>query len=78
MDINATEDEKEIIKNIEVERDLHNNIKLAPILRKLADYNLSVKDTSISYKSHLENAWIFVAKDPIPEDFAISVNDLEP
>ena len=57
---------------------MHNNIKLAPILRKLADSNLSVKDTSISYKSHLENAWIFVGKDPIPEDFVISVNDLEP
>jgi hypothetical protein len=30
-------EDKELIKNIEVERDINNNIRLAPILRRLID-----------------------------------------
>jgi hypothetical protein len=58
---------------LDVEKEyINGHIRLAPLLRKLADMGLPVKDTTISYKSHLDSMFIFVGKDPILEDFTIN------
>lgn len=73
------EEDRELIKNIEIDRDpMSGGIKLAPILNRLADMCLPVKDTIVSYKSHIENTFVFVGKEPIDEDVTINFNDLEP
>lgn len=53
------------------------NIKIAPIIRQLQGMGFNVKETLISYKSALENAYIYIGKEPLPEDATISVNELE-
>lgn len=72
------EEEKELIRNIDIDRDINNNIRLAPILRRLNDMGFPVKDTVVSYRSHIENAFIYVGKEPLTEDTCVSFNDLEP
>ena len=71
------EEEKELIRNVEVERDLNHNFKLAPIIRHLQEMGIATKDCSIPYKSAQENAFVFCGKDPIKEDSSFSFNDLE-
>jgi len=73
------EEDKQLVKFIDIERDLASGgIKLAPILRYLADMCLPIKDKIVSYKSYIENTFIFVGKYPIDEGFTINFSDLEP
>ena len=37
----------------------------------------NVKDTMVSYKSAIENAFIFMGKEPLSEDLTIGFHDLE-
>ena len=71
------EEEKELIRNVEVERDINNNFRLAPIVRQLQEMGMVTKDCSILYKSAAENAFVICGKDPIKEDTAFTFNDLE-
>ena len=72
------DEEKVLLKGVDVERDSNNYIRLAPILRHLEAMGYSVKDTMVSFKSQSENAFIHIGKEPLSEEFSIHPNELEP
>lgn len=54
-----------LIRNIELEFDKWSNVKVAPIVRKIAEMGFPVKDNLISYFSMTERLFVFVGKEPI-------------
>ena len=70
-------DDKLLIKNIEVERDKWNNVKLAPIIKKISTMGIPVKDHLISYFSNNERLFVFVGKEPLSEDCTIPMDDID-
>jgi hypothetical protein len=73
---NDHSDERELIKGIELERDKFQNVKVAPIVRRIAEMGFPVKENLISYFSISENAFVFVGKDPIEEQHTIPSDDI--
>jgi hypothetical protein len=57
--------EEVLIRNIELEYDMRNNVKVAPMIRKIADMGFPVKDNLISYYSITDQVFVFVGKEPI-------------
>lgn len=72
------DEEKELIRNLGVERDMSNSIRLAPLLQTLIDMEVISRDTIVSYRSNLEGTFVFLGKVPLSEEFNIPPNDLEP
>jgi len=62
---------------VDVEVDHNRSIRLAPLLRRLHEMGFPVKDTMVSYKSIVENALIYVGKEPLIEDAVVNTADLE-
>ncbi len=71
------EEEKELIRNVEIERDINQNFRLAPIIRQIQEMGIPTKDCCILYRSAQENAFYNCGKDPIKEDTTFSANDLD-
>lgn len=64
-------DEKELIKGVEIQRDQHGHIRLPPIIAHIASMGFPVKDNLISYYSILEKVFVFVGKDPLSSNIVI-------
>ena len=58
-------DEKELIKGVEIQRDQNGYIKLAPIIAHIATMGFPVLNNLISYYSINEKVFVFVGKDPL-------------
>lgn len=71
------EEDRELIKNVELELDKLNNVKVAPIIKKIADMGFPIKDNLISYYSITERVFVYVGRDPIPEDHIIPADDID-
>lgn len=66
-----------MIKGMEIEKDRQQNLKLAPILRKIVQMGFPVKDNLISYYSISEKLYVFVGKEPLAEDVTIPSDDFD-
>ena len=53
------------------------NVLLAPLLDNIKQQGFSIQNHVVSYFSVTDKAWIFVAKDPVPEDYIIQLSDLD-
>lgn len=50
---------------------------LAPLIESIKDQGFSIRNHVVSYFSQTDRAYVFVAKDPIPEDYIILMSDLD-
>jgi hypothetical protein len=73
---NGDVQEKDLIKGLDIERDQWGNIRLAPIILKIAGLGFPVREHLIFYFSTNESAFVFVGRDPLPEDTKISYDDI--
>lgn len=71
-------EDRELIRGVELERDKWQNVKVAPIIRMIADMGFPVKDNLISYYSISERAFVFVGREPISETVTIPIDDIDP
>ena len=51
---------------------------LAPLIESIKEQGFSISNHVVSYFSQTDRAYVFVAKDPIPEDYIILMADLDP
>jgi hypothetical protein len=72
------DDDRELLKGIDIERDKWNNVKLAPIIKRIIQMGFPVKDNLISYYSMNERLFVFVGKEPLADDFSIPSEDIDP
>lgn len=56
-------EEEMLIKNIDLEFDNRNNVKVAPIIRRIFEMGLSIKDNLISYYSMSDRTYVFIGKE---------------
>ena len=59
------EEDRMLIRNIELEYDKWCNVKVGPIIRKIAEMGFPVKDCIISYYSITDRVFVFIGKEPI-------------
>ena len=59
------DDDRELIKGVEFERDKQQNVRLAPIISKIVSMGFPVKDNLISYYSITDKLFVFVGKEPL-------------
>lgn len=70
-------EDKELIKNVRVNKDQMNNILVSSVCQRLQEQGFNVAGMRVSYYSPIEQMYIFVGKEPIlPEKDGISVNNL--
>lgn len=70
-------EDKELIKNVRVDKDINGNILVSTVCRRLVEHGFNVTGMRVSYYSPIEQMYIFAGKDPIPlEKDGISVNNL--
>lgn len=63
---------------MELETDKWGNVKAAPIIRKIAEMGFPVKDNLISYYSIRESLFVYIGREPIPENYTIPIDDIDP
>jgi hypothetical protein len=66
--------DRELIKGVELERDKFQNVKVAGLIRRIADLGYPVRGAVISYYSVTEDCYVLIGKDPI-DDLATIQND---
>jgi hypothetical protein len=66
-----------LIKNIELEYDSRNNVKVAPIIRRISDMGLPIKDNLISYYSITDRTFVFVGRESNLEAQTIPREDID-
>jgi hypothetical protein len=75
--LNIDNEEDMLVKNIELEYDIRNNVKVAPIIRRIAEMGFPIKDNLISYYSITDRALVFVGREPIAESSTIPREDID-
>jgi len=70
-------EDKELIKNVRVNKDMEGNILLSSVCQRLQEQGFNVSGMRVSYYCPSEEMYIFAGKDPIPiEKDAISITNL--
>lgn len=70
-------DERELIKNVEFEKDQWGNVKLAPIVEKILQMGFPVRDNLISYYSLTDSVYVHTGKEPLPAYTTIPMDDID-
>ncbi len=71
------DDDRELIKGVEFERDKSNNVKLASIVRRIVSMGFPVKDNLISYYSITDKLFVFAGREPLGEEVTIPSDDID-
>jgi hypothetical protein len=69
-------DDRVILKNVDIQRDQWGLVRLTPIIDYILSSGFSIKGNIITYFSQCENAFVFVGKEPLPEDATIPLEDM--
>ena len=66
-----------IFKNQKASYDECNNLLLAPLINAIREQGFESKNHSVLYFASSYNAFVFVAKDPIPESANITLDEID-
>ena len=77
VSIELDDGESTLFKNQKIEKDQHGNIMLAPLIENIKDAGFCIRNHVVSYFSQADRTYVFVAKDPIPNDYIIMMSDLD-